>query len=77
MGLGFLLVSGFVLVVVLVVVVVVGVRDVDEGAGGYIVVGWVEGIQVVGDVVVCVGAVVVLRIGFGFGRRLLCRLAVR
>ena len=55
MGLGFLLVSGFVLVVVLVVVVVVGVRDVDEGAGGYIVVGWVEGIQVVGDVVVCVG----------------------
>ena len=42
MGLGFLLVSGFVLVVVLVVVVVVGVRDVDEGAGSYIVVGWVE-----------------------------------
>ena len=47
MGLELLLVSGFVLVVVVVVVVVVvGVR-----AGGYIVVGWVEGVEVVGEVV--------------------------
>jgi hypothetical protein len=67
MGLELLLVSGFVLVVVVVVVVVVvGVR-----AGGYIVVGWVEGVEVVGEVVLCVGVVVGLSIGVGLRRRLL------